>query len=64
MVDAGNEPETLRETHTDAWVRIPKHTLALIESGGYRKGDVIAVARSAGIHAAMRCADLIPLCHS
>ena len=40
-----------------------EHTLALIESDGHSKGDVIAVARIAGIRAAKRCADLIPLCH-
>ena len=38
-------------------------TLALIESGGHSKGDVFAVARIAGIQAAKRCSDLIPLCH-
>ncbi|MEE4660755.1 MAG: cyclic pyranopterin monophosphate synthase MoaC, partial [Halieaceae bacterium] len=38
-------------------------TLALIESGGHAKGDVFAVARIAGIQAAKRCSDLIPLCH-
>ena len=51
MVDVGNEPETLREAHTETWVRILKHTPALFESGGYRNGDVIAVARVAGIQA-------------
>ena len=44
-------------------MRIPKHTPAFIESGGYRKKDVIAVARIAGIQEARRCACLIPLCH-
>lgn len=63
MVDAGNAPKTLREACTGARVRMPEHTLALIKSGGYRKGDVIAAARIAGIQAARRCADLIPLCH-
>ena len=38
-------------------------TLALIQQGGHAKGDVLAVARIAGIQAAKRCGDLIPLCH-
>ena len=38
-------------------------TLALITDGGHKKGDVLAVARIAGIQAAKKCADLIPLCH-
>ncbi len=63
MVVVGNAPETLREVHTEALVRIPEHALALIESGGYRKKDVIAMARIAGIQAARRCTCLIPLCH-
>ena len=63
MVDVGGKPETIREARAEAWVRMSKQTLALIETGGHRKGDVIAVARIAGIQAAKRCADLIPLCH-
>jgi len=63
MVDVGDKPETEREARAEAWVRMSEQTLALIESGGHRKGDVIAVARIAGIQAAKRCADLIPLCH-
>ena len=63
MVDVGDKPETAREARAEAWVRMSPETLALIESGGHKKGDVIAVARIAGIQAAKRCADLIPLCH-
>ena len=63
MVDVGDKPETLREARAEAWVRMAADTLHLIESGGHKKGDVIAVARIAGIQAAKRCAELIPLCH-
>ena len=63
MVDVGDKPETLREARAEAWVRMAAETLHLIESGGHKKGDVIAVARVAGIQAAKRCAELIPLCH-
>jgi cyclic pyranopterin phosphate synthase len=63
MVDVGNKPETDREARAEAWVRMSEQTLSLIDSGGHRKGDVIAVARIAGIQAAKRCAELIPLCH-
>lgn len=63
MVDVGDKPVTRREARAEARVRMAAETLRLIESGGHRKGDVIAVARIAGIQAAKRCAELIPLCH-
>ena len=63
MVDVGDKPGTLREARAGARVRMSAETLHLIESGGHGKGDVIAVARIAGIQAAKRCADLIPMCH-
>jgi cyclic pyranopterin phosphate synthase len=63
MVDVGDKPETIREARAEAWVLMSEHTLTLIETGGHKKGDVIAVARIAGIQAAKRCADLIPMCH-
>jgi cyclic pyranopterin phosphate synthase len=63
MVDIGDKPDTAREARAEAWVRMSEQTLTLIETGGHSKGDVIAVARVAGIQAAKRCADLIPLCH-
>jgi len=63
MVDVGDKPETAREAHAEAWVRMSEDTLRLIETGGHKKGDVIAVARIAGIQAAKRCAELIPMCH-
>jgi cyclic pyranopterin phosphate synthase len=63
MVDVGDKPETAREARAEAWVCMSAHTLALIEIGGHKKGDVIAVARIAGIQAAKQCASLIPMCH-
>ena len=63
MVDVGDKQETRREARAEARVRMAAETLHLIESGGHKKGDVIAVARVAGIQAAKRCADLIPMCH-
>jgi cyclic pyranopterin monophosphate synthase len=44
-------------------VQMQAETLALLRSGAHKKGDVLAVARIAGIQGAKRCADLIPLCH-
>jgi cyclic pyranopterin phosphate synthase len=63
MVDVGNKPDTRREARAEARVRMSAETLRLIETGGHKKGDVITVARIAGIQAAKRCAELIPLCH-
>jgi cyclic pyranopterin phosphate synthase len=63
MVDVGDKPDTVREARAEARVRMASETLHLIESGGHKKGDVIAVARIAGIQAAKRCAELIPMCH-
>jgi cyclic pyranopterin phosphate synthase len=63
MVDVGDKSESLREARAEARVRMSAETLRLVESGGHKKGDVIAVARIAGIQAAKRCAELIPMCH-
>ena len=63
MVDVGAKTVSARAATAEAWVRMQAATLALIAGGGHAKGDVFAVARIAGIQAAKRCADLIPLCH-
>ncbi len=63
MVDITEKPATQREASAGGCVRMRPETLALITSGGIPKGDVIATARIAGIQAAKRCAELIPLCH-
>lgn len=63
MVDVSDKPDTLRVARAEAFIRMSTETLNLIESGGHKKGDVLTVARIAGIQAAKHCADLIPLCH-
>jgi len=63
MVDVGGKPETRREAVARGWVVMKPETLLLIQSGGLPKGDVLATARLAGIMAAKRTAELIPLCH-
>lgn len=63
MVDVTDKQVTSREATAEARVRMRPETLDLIQSGGHPKGDVFAVARIAGIQAAKKTADLIPLCH-
>ena len=63
MVDVSAKPETAREATARVRVAMAEATAALIASGGAEKGDVLGVARLAGIMAAKRTADLIPLCH-
>jgi cyclic pyranopterin phosphate synthase len=63
MVDVSDKPATQRLARAEAFVRMAPETLRLIEAGGHGKGDVLTVARIAGIQAAKRCAELIPLCH-
>lgn len=63
MVNVGAKAVSARMARAEAWVCMRPETLELIARGGHGKGDVFAVARIAGIQAAKRCADLIPLCH-
>jgi cyclic pyranopterin phosphate synthase len=63
MVDIGGKATTERSAVAHAAVRMQAQTFALLEQGAHKKGDVLAVARIAGIQAAKKCADLIPLCH-
>ena len=63
MVDVTAKPATGREAVAAASVRMSATTLAMIEEGMHAKGDVLTVARVAGIQAAKKCAELIPLCH-
>jgi cyclic pyranopterin phosphate synthase len=63
MVDVGAKPVTERTATARARVTMLPATVALIRSGGAKKGDVLGVARLAGIMAAKRTAELIPLCH-
>lgn len=63
MVDVSDKPVTARLAVARGAVRMSAETLALVTSGQAAKGDVLAVARLAGIMGAKRTADLIPLCH-
>ena len=63
MVDVGWKPETVREAVARGYVSMQPETMALIRSGGVEKGDVLSVARIAGVMAAKRTSELIPLCH-
>jgi len=63
MVDVSDKDNTTREAKAGARVVMQAETLELIVSGSHKKGDVLAVARIAGIQAAKKCSDLIPLCH-
>lgn len=63
MVDVSDKAITTRIAKAKSTVLMQSETLALITSGAHKKGDVLAVARIAGIQAAKKCADLIPLCH-
>ena len=63
MVDVSDKNDTMREAKACARVAMKAETLDLIVSGTNKKGDVLAVARIAGIQAAKKCSDLIPLCH-
>src|SRR4051794_786095 len=63
MVDVSGKDETLRTARASVLVRMKPETLALVRDRGLAKGDVREVARLAGIMAAKRTGDLIPLCH-
>lgn len=63
MVDVSDKPATAREAMAEGFVRMAPETLALAVSGTGRKGDVRAVAELAGVMAAKKTSDLIPLCH-
>lgn len=63
MVDVSDKALTVREAVAEARVRMRPETLQMIAQGDHPKGDVFAVARIAGIQAAKKTSDLIPLCH-
>ena len=63
MVDVGNKAITERVATATALVKMRPETLTLINASDAKKGDVLAVARIAGIQAAKKCSELIPLCH-
>lgn len=63
MVDTSGKAETLRQARASARIRMARETANLIRDRGVAKGDVLAVARLAGIMAAKKTGELIPLCH-
>jgi cyclic pyranopterin phosphate synthase len=63
MVDVGDKPETDRIAVAEGTVYVQPDTLRLIKEGNMKKGDVLTVARIAGIMGAKKTAELIPLCH-
>ena len=63
MVDVGAKPATERRARARALVRVSPETAATVQAGDAPKGDVLGVARIAGIQAAKRTSELIPLCH-
>src|SRR5947209_11612626 len=64
MVDVSSKPVQLREAVARGEIRLQRETIKLIESNAIAKGNVLATARLAGIQAAKKCGELIPLCHS
>jgi cyclic pyranopterin phosphate synthase len=63
MVDVGDKPGSTRRAVAEGSILMQSETLALIRQDGHRKGDVLGIARVAGIMAAKKTSDLIPLCH-
>ena len=63
MVDVGGKKTTHRIAEAEGWIEMQASTLKLIQEGGHKKGDVLGIARIAGIMATKRTGDLIPLCH-
>ena len=63
MVDVGGKAATERKAVAEGWISMRADTLAMLENGAHHKGDVLAVARVAGIMGAKRTAELVPLCH-
>ncbi|NMA49559.1 MAG: cyclic pyranopterin monophosphate synthase MoaC [Tissierellia bacterium] len=64
MVNVGEKEDTKREAIAYSRIRMQKATLDRIKKGGIKKGDVLSVAQVAGIMAAKRTSDLIPMCHN
>lgn len=63
MVDVSAKAATVREARAQAYVSMTAETLQAVAENRLKKGDVLATARIAGIQAAKKCSDLIPLCH-
>ncbi len=63
MVNVGRKDITHRIAEAEGWIKMQASTLKLIQEGGHKKGDVLGIARVAGIMATKKTGDLIPLCH-
>src|ERR1700743_385274 len=63
MVDVGDKPVTAREPHAEGFITLQRSTIDAIANETVPKGEVFGTARLAGIMAAKRCGELIPLCH-
>ncbi len=63
MVDVGDKNDSRREARAEGFIYMAPATLELVQENGLKKGDVLSVARVAGIQAAKQCGNLIPLCH-
>lgn len=63
MVDVTQKPLSIRVARAQGYIKMHASTIELIKTNALSKGDIFAVARIAGIQAAKKCADLIPLCH-
>jgi cyclic pyranopterin phosphate synthase len=63
MVDVGSKADTVREAHAEGRIAMKMEVLEAIKANAMKKGDVLATARIAGIMAAKKTSDLIPLCH-
>ena len=63
MVDVGGKPVTQRTAVAEGFIEMRPETLAMVMAGTHRKGDVLGIARVAGIMASKKTAELIPLCH-
>ena len=64
MVDVTEKPQTIRIARAAATVNMRAETMQMLRSGGMKKGDVLAVAQVAGIMAAKKNSELIPMCHT
>lgn len=64
MVDVGSKPNQVREAKAIGLIALNSQTISLIKENNMKKGDVLTIAEVAGIQAAKRTADLIPLCHT
>jgi len=63
MVDVSGKPDSVREAAAEGFISMTPEVIAAIRAGDIKKGDVLGTARIAGIMAAKRTSDLIPLCH-